>query len=393
VITAYYGLAGVLNALWGATLPATDARLDLGAARLGGVLLALAAGALVGMPVAGRLAGRWGAPRLLRISATSASLALAVVAAAPTVELLTSAAAVLGVLFGAFNVALSVQAVAVERAIGGLLMARMHGTWTLGAVAGGAGVTAGLHAAAGVQALMGAGALAMAAAAMALGRAPLPAVSSPRSSPAPAVGAQPPRRRLMITLGVIGAAAFVTEGAATDWAGVHASWVLAAAPASASLGYTIFFAAMTAVRFAGDALRSRVGAPATVRLAGSVATAGYALVLLAEPLPGTAPARFACALAGWALAGGGTALVWPIVVSELGALGGSPRTLSLVTTISYGGGLVGPPLIGSVASTAGLPSALLIPAALALGVAIVAPTALHAITAHRPAPTTTGVSP
>ncbi len=162
-------------------------------------------------------------------------------------------------------------------------------------------------------------------------------------------GWRTPRPRLVIALGVIGAAAFVTEGAATDWAGVHATWVLGVAPASAALGYTIFFAAMTAVRFAGDALRSRVGAPATVRLAGSVATAGYALVLLAEPLPAAAPTRFACALAGWALTGAGTALVWPIVVSELGALGGSARTLSLVTTISYGGGLVGPPLIGWVA--------------------------------------------
>jgi pimeloyl-ACP methyl ester carboxylesterase len=82
----------------------------------------------------------------------------------------------------------------------------------------------------------------------------------------------------------------------------------------------------------------------------------------------------------------------PIVVSELGALGGSARTLSLVTTISYGGGLVGPPLIGAVATTAGLPSALLIPAALALGVAIAAPVVLGAVTGHRPTATTTGGS-
>jgi hypothetical protein len=140
---------------------------------------------------------------------------------------------------------------------------------------------------------------------------------------------------------------------------------------------------MTVVRFAGDALRSRFGAAATVRLAGTVTTAGYALVLLAGLLPAAAPARFACALTGWALAGAGTALVWPIVISELGALSGSARTLSLVTMISYGGGLVGPPLIGSVATTAGLPSALLIPAALALGVAIVAPAVLRAATGRR----------
>ncbi len=371
MITAYYGLAGVANALWGATLPATDARLDLGPGRLAGLLLALAVGALAGMPVAGRLAGRWGASRLLCISAAASSLGLAVVGTAPTAELLTIAAVVLGVLFGAFNVALSVQAVAVERAAGTPLMARMHGTWTLGAVAGGAGVAAGLHAGAGVQVVMGFGALGLTMAALALGRAPLPTLPDP---PPPSADGPPLRPRLMIALGVVGIAAFITEGAATDWAGVHASWVLGVEPASASFGYTVFFAAMTAVRFAGDALRSRLGAAATVRLAGCVTTAGFLLVQLA----GLLPIGFSGALAGWALAGAGTALVWPIVISELGALSGSARTLSLVTMISYGGGLVGPPLIGSVATAAGLPSALLLPTALALGVAIAAPVVLRA---------------
>jgi MFS family permease len=63
-IATCYGLTGVLNAAWGATLPATDARLDLGAGRLGVLLMALAVGALVAMPIAGRLADRWTESRL-----------------------------------------------------------------------------------------------------------------------------------------------------------------------------------------------------------------------------------------------------------------------------------------------------------------------------------------
>ncbi|MGY0232266.1 MFS transporter [Longispora urticae] len=393
-IAAGYGLTGVLNALWGATLPATDARLDLGAGRLGGLLMALALGALAAMPVAGWLAGRWSEGRLLRLVLPTASVALVGPALAPSFGPLVVAAVVLGVLSGALNVALSLRAVAVERELGRPVMAAMHGTWTLGAVAGGALVAGGLRTGTDVRVLMAVGAAALALAGVAVtgsavttptgpgpaarpdggtpdDRRPGPAHPPP---PAPITPAGSRRPGLVFALGVVGAAAFVTEGAATDWAGVHATRVLGAAPATASLMYTVFFVAMTGVRFVGDALRARLGAATTVRWAGGTAGAGYALVLLAGTLP--VAGAVGCALAGWALAGAGMAMVWPVVTSTLGASGGTAGRLSAVTTISYGGGLVGPALIGYAASRANLPTALLIPAALALLVAVVAPSAL-----------------
>ncbi|MGP4096215.1 MFS transporter [Nonomuraea sp. KM90] len=398
-ITLCYGLTGVMNALWGATLPATDARLELGPGRLGGLLMALAAGALVAMPVAGRLADRWTGRRLLRACAPAAALALTGPALATRVETLMISAVVLGMLFGLLNVALSVQAVAVERTLGRPIMATVHGTWTLGAVAGGAIITTALRADADVRALMAAGAITLATAlatALATVKGPPDAPARPaggaRDAPArsdrgapdararsdrAARRAAPLRPGLLALLGVIGAAAFVTEGAATDWAGVHATRVLGADPATGSLVYTVFFVAMTLVRFVGDALRTRLGVVRTTRLAGATATAGYGLVLLAGVLP--ASARVGCAMAGWALAGAGMAVVWPIVASLLGSADGAARRLSAVTTISYGGGLIGPALIGYVATTATLPLALVIPAALALLVATAAPPLLHTV--------------
>ncbi|MBG0826575.1 MFS transporter [Planomonospora sp. ID67723] len=380
-----YGLAGVINALWGSTLPATDARLDLGAGRLGALLMALAVGALAAMPVAGWLAERYTGPRLLRLALPVAALALTGPATAQSFALLTVSAVVLGVLFGTLNVALSLQAVAVERAVGRPVMATVHGVWTLGAVAGGGLVSTGLRTDVDVRVLLAVGALGVALAGLAVGRrldGPEPAVSTP-AGPEPRPAARQPaavhRPVMVIALGVIGAAAFLTEGAATDWAGVYATRVLGTDPATASLLYTAFFVAMTAMRFAGDATRSRLGAPTTIRLAGGAATLGYVLVLLAPLLPTTAGlARIGCAIAGWVLAGAGTALVWPIVTSTLGAADAAARRLSAATTISYGGGLVGPALIGSVAAHATLPIALLIPAALTLVVAVVAPPVLAA---------------
>ncbi|MFI6291403.1 MFS transporter [Nonomuraea sp. NPDC050790] len=383
-----YALTGVMNALWGATLPATDARLALGPGLLGWLLMALAAGALVAMPVAGRLAERWTGRRLLRVSAPAAAIGLAGPALADGAGTLMISAVVLGMLFGVLNVALSLQAAAVERALARPVMATVHGTWTLGAVAGGAVVTAALRAGADVRLLMAAGALVLAFALAAVRGVPDPP-SRPAAQVVPHGPSAPPRPGLMIMLGVVGAAAFVTEGAATDWAGVHATRVLGADPATGSLVYTVFFVAMTLVRFAGDALRTRLGVVTTIRLCGVTASAGYGLVLAAGLLP--SGIGVGCAMAGWALAGAGMAVVWPIVTSLLGAADGAARRLSTVTTISYGGGLVGPALIGYVASAGTLPLALAIPAALALLVATAAPPLLNAVS--RTAPSTPSKQP
>ncbi|WP_020521332.1 MFS transporter [Catelliglobosispora koreensis] len=394
-ITLSYFSTGVLNAVWGATLPSTDLRLDLGAGRLGTVLIALAAGALLAMPVAGWLAERWTGQNLLRVAAPGAALALIGPALASSFPVLIATVVALGMLFGALNVGLSVQAVAVEQQAGRPIMATMHGTWTLGAVAGGAAVALGLSSDVNGRSLMLTGAIVLTLAALAIGRPrTLTALQGEHAGALPTApwrkAARPgdaqslsgsarrgslgkgerPSATVVVALGVMGAAAFITEGAATDWAGVHATRVLNAEPATASLVYTVFFVAMTAVRFAGDALRSRLGAAATTQLAGSVATAGLGLVLLAGIVP--SEAQVPLAIAGWALAGVGMAVVWPVVTSALGAANGGGRKLSFVTMISYGGGLLGPALIGYVAAAASLPVALFIPAGMALLVAVMA---------------------
>ena len=169
---------------------------------------------------------------------------------------------------------------------------------------------------------------------------------------------------------------FLVEGAATDWAGVHAVRVLGADPAAASFGYAAFLAAMTAARFAGDAVRARLGAARTVRLAGLIACVGYAFVLVA-PLLG--PARFAAALWGWLLTGAGTALVWPVVSSVVAAATrGAARRLSVVSAVSYAGALAGPALIGYTAAATSLPAAMALPGVFALAVTLVGPAAVGA---------------
>jgi len=373
-ICGLYGAAGALTALWGATLPITDARLDLGAGRLGGVLLLLAATALVAMPVAGRCADRWGAARLLRWVTPGCALVTAVAAAAPSFVVLAGAAAALGLLMGVLNVALTVAATAVEAAGGRPVMSTVHATWSLGAVLGTAVVTAALAAGVPTPPLAAAQGIALAIGFARLSRG-LPATTR-RHTPHAAGPSPRIAPRLLILLGLVGGAAFLVEGAATDWAGVHARRVLGADASAAPVVYAAFLAAMTAARFAGDAIRARVGATHTLRAAGITASAGYAAVLAA---PALGPAGFATAVCGWLLTGAGMALVWPVVASATGAAtkgtDGASR-LSIVASISYAGALAGPAVIGYAAQATSLATAMVIPGLFAVAVARYGPRAV-----------------
>ncbi|MBV1855572.1 MFS transporter [Catellatospora tritici] len=370
VISLHYLLTGVLTALWGATLPANDARLGLGPGRIGAVLLLLGVCGVVAMPVAGRLAGRWTERRMLRTAAPLCAAALAGPGLSGTYPLLMASVVLLGLCLGALNVMLSVYAVAVERRAGRPIMSTLYGVWTLGAVGGGAATSLLLWSGTDVSPLLVAAATLLAVLFVAVGRRLGPAHAA-------AVGSDAPRAAggagtgMIVLLGVVGAAAFITEGAATDWAGLHASRVLGADPGTASLVYTAFFAAMTVARLAGDAVRARMAAPALLRRAALVTLGGYALVLAS---PAADAARIGLAMAGWALTGVGMSVVWPVVSAAAGAAGlADARQLSLVTTIAYTGGLIGPAVIGAFAAATSLPLALLIPALLVLVVAGSAP--------------------
>lgn len=353
VIYLLYLVTGVLNGVWGATIPATDARLDLGSARLGAMLLAMAAGTLIGMPAAGRI----GVLRLA--SGPLTALSLAVFALLPV----NVGAFALGLFNGALTVALTMRAVAYERAAAKPIMSRLYGVWALGAVAASAGVAGLLRL--GVDSRM---VLAVTGIVLV---ATYPALSRKSILESPAAPPDAPRApwRVLALLGLLGAAAFLAEGAAADWSGVYARRVLAVEPALASGMYAFFLAAMTVVRLVGDFVRARLSTPAAIRLAGSVAGVGYALVLAASLVePSTV-----VVIAGWLLVGAGMAIVWPTVSSALGAAGQSAATMSAVATVAYTGGLIGPVVIGYTASVASLPVAMAIPLTLTVLLALIAP--------------------
>ncbi|WP_308168497.1 MFS transporter [Nonomuraea sp. NEAU-A123] len=378
-VFSFFFLSGLVMGLWAAGLPSLNDRLELGPARLGSVLLLVSCGALVSMLVAGPLVDRWSSRVVCWVGGPLSAAVLLGPALASSYLALAVLAVVFGIGLGVTEVAMNSHSVEVERVYGRPIISAFHGTWSLGGAAGGALTAGALKAGLDPQALLVGAAIVVPFLYVPAARLLLP--DPPQhvtGDAATAPEASPLRWGLVALLGVAAFAGHLSEGAAIDWAALHARWVLHTDPAAAPLAYTIFSVAMTTVRLLGDPIRARLGSVRTIQLAGLVATFGYALVLVA-PLAGDG-LQVVCAWTGWALAGVGLATVVPVIFSAVGAAGNRVgRALALVTAFGYSGLLVGPALLGFLAQTWSLRVALILPALLAAAVALAGTPAIRAL--------------
>jgi len=115
-----------------------------------------------------------------------------------------------------------------------------------------------------------------------------------------------------------------------------------------------------------DRLTARTSAGVVAGMGGLVAALGIGLAI-AEPAP-------VVAIAGFALAGAGSAVMVPLAFSAAANLGRTGTALSVVMVTGYAGSIVGPFVMGSTADRVGLRTALAIP--LAGAVAVLAMTAI-----------------
>jgi MFS family permease len=158
----------------------------------------------------------------------------------------------------------------------------------------------------------------------------------------------------------------IPEGAVLDWSSLYLAKELGAPLQTSGLAFAVFSGAMALMRFAGDAVRDRFGAVATLRGSAVIAATGMALGGLA-----TTPAF---AIGAFALAGLGMANTVPIAFSAGGNHSGlAPGAgLAVVTTTGYAGILVAPSLIGWIGEHVGLSPVYLGTAALMSVVAVLA---------------------
>ena len=351
-VYAVFILSGFAFASWASRIPQVRDSLELSPRQLGLVLLAMAIGSVISMPLAGLVVSRLGAARTITVMALIAATGLVTAGIGQSVSVLPVVIGLFlfGVGNGTWDVAMNVEGSAVEQRLGKAIMPRFHAGFSVGTVAG---------------ALIGAGmvALDVSPTAHLIAIAALIAVAAPlavrdflavehteetaqRGNP---LKAWTEPRTLLI--GVFVFAAAFTEGTGNDWLAVATIDGYGAPAALGSLTFALFLAAMTLGRWFGPAVLDRYGRVPTLRVLSLTALVGLALVVWGGSLP--------VAMAGAILWGLGTALGFPVGMS---AASDDPRhaagRVSVVATVGYVAFLAGPPLIGFLADDVGTLKAL-----------------------------------
>jgi len=339
---------GAVVGSWVARIPAVKDDLGLSDGALGCALFGVAAGAVVAMPIAGRVAARCGSRRATEVGLFACCGALLLPALAGSVAALVPALIVLGASIGTLDVAMNAHGLAVERGCGRPILSSFHASFSLGGLVG-AGA-AGAAASAGLDpsrhfAIAG---LALALPGVGFARMLLPPSADVAES-GHTLG-RPPRTLLLLSL--LAFCTLFAEGAVADWSAVYLDGPLGMGAGAAALGFAVFSLAMVSGRLAGDRVTSRLGPVALTRAGGVLAAGSLALALLiGHPV---------AALIAFFGVGAGLATTVPIVFRAAGSYPGiaAGTGIAAVSTVGYVGFLSGPPAIGSTAELVGLPGAL-----------------------------------
>lgn len=359
---------GALIGSWVPRIPAIRDHVGATTGPLGVALLGIALGALASKQLAGPLVARFGSAPITRLGIAASCAALPLSALAGSVVTLGLALIALGAAMGVLDVAMNAHAVALEARRGRAILSSLHGSYSVGGLAGAAlGGWAGHAGLAPLPHLALAGAV-LAAVALAASAALLP--PGPERAPAArrqgGFSALPRDHRIaIVALGIVALCGMAGEGAAGDWSAIYLRDDLGAGPGLASAGYAAYSIAMACGRFLGDRAVTAWGGLAVLRRGLALAGGGFALGLVARDPR--------AAIAGLAALGLGLSVVVPVVFSTAGRIGERRLgpTIGVVSSIAGAGMFASPPLIGGIAELTGLPVALGLVSALAFtGIAL-----------------------
>jgi MFS family permease len=369
-----FAVNGFVFASWMSRVPDVKEQLALSPGQLGLLLLAVSAGALLGLPLAGLITRRLGATRAVRAAMVVALPGLVLAAVGVQMGLPMAAVAaslfLLGLGTGVWDVAQNLEGTIVERGLGRSIMPWFHAAFSGGTVLG--ALVGALVVWLEVPMIWHIGAVGVVSAALVLWGTSqfLPALEDgdDNASPAPtgrSRSAWTEPRTLLI--GVMVLAAAFTEGTANDWMAVAFVDGHGLDKTFGVLALAVFLTFMTAGRILGTRLLDRYGRVPVLRALFVSAIVGCLLVVFGTPW---------LAFVGAAIWGVGASLGFPVGMS---AAADEPARaharLSVVSTIGYTAFLAGPPLLGFLGDHYGILRALIVVGAVSLLALLVVPSA------------------
>ncbi|MBS8272869.1 MFS transporter [Thalassospira tepidiphila] len=358
-VRAIFFLHGAAFSSWVPHIPLMQERLGLGHDELGGILLAAAIGVLAVMPIAGRLADRFGSERVVRYSGLFYFIAVGMPAFMPSYLSISIAMFALGFSGAFLDVAMNANGLQVERVKGRSIMSGLHGFWSLGGFVG-AGVAAAWFALPVGNEFHLPVVLSLFLIAHVIAQAGLLTdhdatdylaheQDGTQSATLPSKD-----RNLFLMLLPFGVCAFIGqfgEGVLTDWATVFMNSELSSGPTLAAVGFAVYSFAMAATRLSGDALVTRFGR-VRVLLTSSVLASLGTLILTFSP-------HIVVAWIGCGIAGMGLAVILPLLLSAASQTTGKGggAVVSTIAATGYSAIMAGPPVIGAIGEAVGLVTA------------------------------------
>jgi MFS family permease len=357
-VTAAFASHAMLSGLLGPWIPHIKDQAGLDASGLGIALTGFAVGLLAGTRVADPAIRRWGGRRVVRGGIPVMGVGFGLLPAAGGLVSLTLLFFGIGLLAGLIDVAMNIEAVAVERRFERRVMSAIHGTWSvalfIGAALASAGIAAGLSI--GVHLPISAALVVVVSAAFLRWLpAAREATDAPVARPDEPLAGRPRPTGVLLLLCLVALGSFLVEGIAVEWSAVFLRESVGADPGAAGLGVVAFSAGMAASRFVGDRLVARFGQSTVARVGASSAFVALGAMLI---VPDVVPSIAAFGIVGLGLG--------PVVPLAFRTAGRARRpdhasALPLVVTAGYAGSIVGPLLVGFIADLATLRIAFLVP--------------------------------
>jgi MFS family permease len=346
-VSALFVGNGFAFGVWSAHIAVFKQNYQLSNAQLTLPLFTLALGAILAMPVVGRVFHRFDSSAIAWKGQICYAAMLSLLPWTRSLTYLAVGTFIFGLCRGTVDVSTNTQAIVTERAYGSAVMSSLQGFWSLGGVIGAGFSSLLLRQHASARQDLAAAAIAMIVTAL-VSRRYLVADDAP---------VDPPSKWTLIprSLWALAGIAFLSlfiEGSIGDWGTVYLRSTLQVSAATAATGFAAFSVSMMTGCFVGDYLNMKVGPMNLLRISGALVAVGFGFALI-----GT---TYAEAMMGLLIAGFGTSNMIALIFGAAArrSPGSVGAAIAAASSVGYLGFLVGPPVVGSLASVVGLRVAL-----------------------------------